>query len=183
MIIISIDVGYHNMALVESHLDEDYVPQIKEAFAVDITKIPHRKLNRCNCKLEHTSEVADYMAHFFQEYGEYLDRADLVLVERQPPTGLTQIETLILYLYRSKTVLVSPNSMHAHFHIGHLEYDRRKEETVKIAERYVDELVGRKHDVADAVCLMLFHTHHMREKARMKKIDRNLPFSMYKYEG
>ena len=185
MIIISIDVGYHNMALVKLKADEDYILSTEEAHVIDITKIPHKRVCRHECTIPHTSEVADMMAHFFQEYGYLLDEADLVLVERQPPTGLTQIETLLLYLYRSKTHLVSPNAMHSHFNIGHYEYDRRKQETVKIAEPYLDGFteLGRVHDASDAVCLALFHTHKFREKARLKKIDRTLPFDKYRYEN
>jgi hypothetical protein len=184
MIIISIDVGYHNMALVKLVCDEDYILKVDEVHVIDITKIPHRRVGRCECVLPHTSEVADMMAHFIQEYGYMLDEADMVLVERQPPTGLTQIETLLLYLYRSKTQLVSPNAMHSHFNIGHYEYDRRKEETVRIAESYLEGFtnLGRVHDASDAVCLALFHTHKHREKARLKKIDRTLPFDKYRYE-
>lgn len=185
MIIISIDVGYHNMALVKLKADEDYILSTEEAHVIDITKIPHKRVCRHECTIPHTSEVADMMAHFFQEYGYLLDEADLVLVERQPPTGLTQIETLLLYLYRSKTHLVSPNAMHNHFNIGHYEYDRRKQETVKIAEPYLDGFteLGRVHDASDAVCLALFHTHKFREQARLKKIDRTLPFDKYRYEN
>lgn len=183
MIIISIDVGYHNMALVKLRACEDYNLTVEEVHVIDITKIPHNKVCRHRCTIPHTSEVADMMAHFFQEYGSLLDEADLVLVERQPPTGLTQIETLFLYLYRSKTHLVSPNAMHNHFKIGNYEYDRRKEETVKIAESYLKGFVnlGRVHDASDAVCLALFYTHTYREKARLKKIDRTLPFDVFRY--
>jgi len=185
MIIISIDVGYHNMALVKIKADEDYILSTEEVHVIDITKIPHKRVCRHKCTIPHTSEVADMMAHFFQEYGYLLDEADLVLVERQPPTGLTQIETLLLYLYRSKTRLVSPNAMHNHFSIGHYEYDRRKKETVKIAEPYLDGFteLGRVHDASDAVCLALFHTHKFRETARLKKIDRTLPFDNYRYDN
>lgn len=184
MIIISVDVGYHNMALVKLKAGEDYVLSTDEVHVVNITKIPHRKVCRHQCKIPHTSEVADMMAHFFQEYKDLLDEADLILVERQPPTGLTQIETLFLYLYRSKTHLVSPNAMHSHFNIGHYEYDRRKEETVKIASSYLDGFndLGRIHDASDAVCLALFYTHKDRERVRLKRIDRTLPFDCYRYE-
>lgn len=185
MIIISIDVGYHNMALVKLRADHDHVLHTEEVHVIDLTNLPHRKVCRIECTIPHTSEVADLMAHFIQEYGDLLDQADKILVERQPPTGLTQIETLLLYLYRSKTHLVSPNSMHKHFHIGHYEYDRRKEETVKIAKTFLEgfDNLGRVHDASDAVCLALYHTHKDRERVRIEKIDRTLPFYKYRYEN
>ena len=188
MIIIGIDVGYHNMALVVTETDQDFNVTVRSAHLVDITKIPHRRVCARDCKIPHTNEVADMMAHFIQEYGYLLDQADTILVERQPPTGLTQIETLLLYLYRDKTLLVSPNAMHSHFGINHFEYDRRKLCTVQIADRYLADLEAystetRRHDLADAVCFVLFHVHPMKEKVRLQKLDRTLPFHMYKYEG
>lgn len=188
MIIIGIDVGYHNMALVVTETDEDFNVTVRSAHLVDITKIPHHRVCMRDCKIPHTNEVADMMAHFIQEYGYLLDQADTILVERQPPTGLTQIETLLLYLYRDKTLLVSPNAMHSHFGINHFEYDRRKVCTVQIADRYLADLEAystetRRHDLADAMCFVLFHVHPMKEKVRLQKLDRTLPFHMYKYEG
>ena len=188
MIIIGIDVGYHNMAVVVTETDEDFNVTVRSAHLVDITKIPHRRVCTGDCKIPHTNEVADMMAHFIQEYGHLLDQADTILVERQPPTGLTQIETLLLYLYRDKTLLVSPNAMHSHFGIGHYEYDRRKEYTVEIANPQLSQFdvysdATRKHDIADAFCFILFHVHPMKEKARLRKLDRTLPFDKYKYEG
>ena len=187
MIIIGIDVGYHNMAIVESVADKDFDVTVEAVHRVNLTKIPHRCVSYRNCKLFHTSEVADLMAHFFQEYGHILDKADTIVVERQPPTGLTQIETLLLFTYRSKTVLVSPNAMHSHFNIGHFEYEHRKEQTVKIASPYLESFenysnMERKHDIADAVCMILFHVYPMKEKERLKNIDRSLSLDSYRFK-
>jgi len=176
------------MALVVTETDEDFEFTVKSADLIDITKIPHKRVCTKSCKIPHTREVADMMAHFIQEYGHILERADTILVERQPPTGLTQIETLLLYLYRSKTILISPNAMHSHLGINHYEYDRRKVYTVDIADKYLCTFetyseTPRKHDLADAVCFVIFYLHPMKEKARLSKLDRTLPFHTYKYEG
>jgi hypothetical protein len=188
MIIIGIDIGYHNMAMVVTETNEEFDFTVKSADLIDITKIPHKRVCTKNCKIPHTREVADMMAHFIQEYGHILEQADTILVERQPPTGLTQIETLLLYLYRSKTTLISPNAMHSHLGINHYEYDRRKVYTVGIADKYLCNFekyseTSRKHDMADAVCFIIFYLHPMKEKARLVKLDRTLPFHTYKYEG
>ena len=188
MNIISIDIGYHNMGLVEAFIDDEYEIHIKGVHKINLTTLPHRKIKPCECKLHHTNEPADLFAHFVQEYGDSLDAADRVLIERQPPTGLTNIEALILYKYRSKTHLVSPNSMHAHFRIGHLEYESRKERTIEIASGYLDGFekyknLERKHDVADAVCMIIFDNHDKKERHRLSKIDRSLPFDSFRYES
>ena len=186
MIIIGIDVGYHNMAMVISETDEEFNVTIRSVHLIDITKIPHKRVCTRECKIPHTNEVADMMAHFIQEYGHLMDSADTILVERQPPTGLTQIETLLLYLYRDKTILVSPNSMHSHFGINHFEYERRKLCTIQMADPYLSHFdtystKTRKHDMADAMCFILFHIHPLKKKARLKNLDRTLPFSNYRY--
>ena len=187
MIIVSIDVGYHHLGIVESFINDAHEITVTRSDLVNLTKLPHTKVNRCDCCIPHTREVADLIAHFIQEYGEWLDTADRLLVERQPPTGLTQIETLLLYIYRQKTVLISPNSMHKHFYIGTYDYERRKEMTVRIAEPYMKDSewflnLERKHDIADAVCMIIFNTHKDRETYRIKCLDRTLPFENYRHE-
>lgn len=188
MIVVSIDIGYHHLGIVETFLDEGHNIFVNRIALVDLQRLPHKKIKRCECCIPHTNEVADLMAHFIQEYGEWLDEADQILVERQPPTGLTQIETLLVFLYRKKINLVSPNSMHKHFAIGAYEYERRKEMTIKIADPYLinSELyqsLERKHDIADALCMVIFHTHPERNRKRIAALDRTLPFDNYKYES
>jgi hypothetical protein len=188
MIVISIDIGYHNLGLVKSQIDDvTFEIKIKEIFKIDLKSLPHRKVNRWDCKLEHTNEVADLVAHFIQEYGDYLEEADKILIERQPPTGLTQIETLLLYLYRHKTELISPNSMHAHFKINCLEYETRKERTIEFSESFLESFeeyqeLSRKHDIADAVCMIIFRFARDKEKYRLSQVDKSLPFSHFIYQ-
>ena len=187
MNIVSIDIGYHNLGIVDAYIDEKYDIHVQYVNVIDLKKLPHKRIPRIECNLEHTNEVADLIAHFIQEYGHYLEKADKLLLERQPPTGLTQIETLLLYLYRYKTVLVSPNSMHKHFHIGQLEYEKRKEKTIQFAQDFLEnfkeyQMYDRKHDIADAVCMIIFYIHSSKRKFQLQLIDRTLPFSNYKYD-
>ena len=55
-----------------------------------------------NCKLYHENAMCDYINHVFQEYSEYFNNADLILIERQPPMGLIVIQELIMNKYREK---------------------------------------------------------------------------------
>lgn len=185
MIVVSIDVGYHNLGLVRALVDnENFEIKVLNIFKIDLTKLPHKKINRWDCKLEHTNEVADLMAHFIQEFKDILEEADKILIERQPPTGLTQIETLLLYLYRNKTELISPNSMHKHFGINYLEYESRKVRTIQISESFLEifeeyQELYRKHDIADAMCMIIFRFAKHKEKYRLSQLDRTLPFSHF----
>jgi hypothetical protein len=188
MKITSIDVGYHNLGLVKAFIDDTYEITVEQIFTVDLPKLPHRQIKRQDCQLNHTSELADLMAHFIQEFGHLLDEADKILIERQPPTGLTSIETLLFYLYRNKTELISPNSMHKHFMIGQLEYEKRKERTVEFSSQLLENFefykeLERKHDIADAVCMIIFYNSTNKEKYRLEHIDKSISFDQFRYNG
>ena len=180
MIWLSIDIGYYNMAFVQFDTETRMVLQIKK---VDISTYSHNEVDACDCKLNHTRHVADMFVHMLQEYRELFDGSDRLFVERQPPTGLTSIESLYFYTFRDKCTLVSPNSMHKHFNIGQLEYESRKEKTEEIAFKYLKDnsyylSLTRKHDVADALCFLLY------ELSKVKKVKMEpsrLPFENYRF--
>ena len=188
MIVVSIDIGYHNMGIVKSYIDDKtFEIKILEIFKVDLTNLPHKKVSRWDCTLYHSNEVTDLFTHFIQEYGDYLTEADKILIERQPPMGLTNIEALFLFVYRHKIELISPNAMHKHFHINVLEYESRKERTIEISKSFLENFqeyqeLSRKHDIADAVCMIIFRFHKEREKYRLSQVDRSLPFSHFIYK-
>ena len=120
MILVGIDVGYKNVGIVMAECIKEKI-DVKYFKRVDITKI------KCplNCKLHHTNEVSDLVAHFVQHYKHIFEQADQIIVERQPPGGLTSVEALFHYIFREKVRLISPNSMHKHFGMGHLDYENR----------------------------------------------------------
>lgn len=84
--------------------------------------------------------------------------ADKILIERQPPSGFTNIEILLHYMFKDKVILISPVSMHTHFGMRHLNYDQRKERTITIANKYLETEIPfeRKHDIADALCMIVY---------------------------
>jgi hypothetical protein len=49
---------------------------------------------------------------------DFFEMADFILIERQPPMGLTAVEQLIFSRWRDKAILVHPRSMHKYFNIG-----------------------------------------------------------------
>jgi hypothetical protein len=63
-------------------------------------------------------------------------------------------------MFKEKVTLVSPVSMHVHFGMRHLNYDERKERTVCISEKYISsnmmDQYERKHDIADALCMIVY---------------------------
>ena len=149
MKVLAIDIGYHNMGLVVAECGKG--PQIK----VDYVK----KVSLEDYKYIKTNDMVDLVPLFVEDHKEIFDEADTILIERQPPGGFTNIEILLNYMFRDKVVLVSPVSMHTHFGMRHLDYDQRKERTVTIANKYLEEDIPyeRKHDIADALCMILYH--------------------------
>jgi hypothetical protein len=170
VIVVSIDVGYHNLGLVQVFINEKYEPNVQFAKRINLTTV------RCQpeCKIPHTNEVADLVAHFVEAYRDILYSADTILIERQPPGGLNSIETLLVYIFRDKIKLISPNSMHKHFSIGHFDYEARKKKTEEIAGLYLEHLKSytnqtRKHDMSDAMCLVLYDNAHEKRNYELKK--------------
>ena len=188
MIVVSIDIGYHNLGLVKSYVDEkSFEIKIVEIFKINLSTLPHKKIKRVDCKLYHTSEIVDLVAHFIQEYDDYFQEADKILIERQPPMGLANMEALIMYSFREKAELISPNAMHKHFHINFLDYEKRKERTIEFAESFLENFenyqeLSRKHDIADAVCMIIFRFAKDKEKFRLSQVDRSLPFDRFIYQ-
>jgi hypothetical protein len=76
MKIVGIDIGYHNLGLVTTEINDDFIPVVTYCKRVNITNI------RCpgGCNIPHTNEVADLVAHFIKEYSEILNLADTILL-------------------------------------------------------------------------------------------------------
>lgn len=146
--LVSIDIGYSNMAIVELTTD------FKNFTVNNVHKIDLSNFNE--------REVYMSMIKFISEYKEVFDNSDLILIERQPPQGLTNIQDILAYNFSSKVKLICPRSMHKHFMISKLDYDSRKQQTVKITSKYLKDFLvfeneSRKHDIADAFCQGLYY--------------------------
>jgi hypothetical protein len=149
MKVLAIDIGYHNMGLVLAECGKG--PQI------EITYV--KKVSLEDYKYIYSNDMVDLVPLFVEDHQELFDTADTILIERQPPGGFTNIEILLHYMFKDKVILVSPVSMHTHFGMRHLNYEERKERTVSLAEKFTDIDIPyeRKHDIADAVCMLLYH--------------------------
>lgn len=176
MLIASIDVGIINLALVVMRVSNGWrVEQVVHAEVTDTRVFEHTVVAAEVCALGHTKTATDRLTHFVQERAELLDACDVVLIERQPIQGHTDVQEVLFLLFRAKAVLVSPNAMHKHFQIQHFTYEGRKQRTVAFADAFFAHLpdsvyhqLERKHDIADALCLALFWLHQ-REGEEAKK--------------
>ena len=179
MLFTAIDVGYKNLGLIQVEVDKDGI-QTHFMKKIDISKIHCKN----DCKIPHTNEVADLVAHFVQEYQYVLDTADVILMERQPPGGLTNIEALLFFIFRNKIKLISPNSVHCHFGFRHLDYEQRKERVVSIASKHITlPDITRKHDIADAFCMILYEVQKNQLKFKRDEEIKRLPFDKYRFNA
>lgn len=181
--ILSIDIGIKHLGFSVMLVTEEWtVKEVCWIDMVDISKLNHVCVSKENCQLHHENTFCDWLEHFFQEQGDFLEECDHIIIERQPPQGLVAIEQLIFSRYRDKAVLVSPRSMHKHFRIQDESYEGRKIRTIDIARNMITDsnlieqlsYYDREHDIADSICLALYWINKKRQiyvkDRRRKKI-------------
>ena len=176
--VLSIDIGILNLGYVFAKLkfdSENYSNPIKnnldifshkdiEVIACDRVNITHMKHNTvefCNCKLHHESCVPDYLDHFIQENEHFFTFADLILLERQPPVGIVNVQDLLFTKFRNKVTLISPCSVHKYFRMSK-NYDTRKNQSELISSKYLSfqnkyNNNTRRHDMSDAMLMLLYY--------------------------
>jgi len=183
--VLSIDIGITNLGYVYSKiqltppelskykanfLNQDYNLnkenikkdiQIIDCNRVDITTTRHNRVKFCDCKLYHDNCIPDYLDHFIQET-IYFEECDVLVIERQPPVGITNVQDLLFTKFREKVLLISPGSVHKYFNLPSCAYELRKEKSEKIAEEYLFNFRKftnniRKHDISDAMLMILYY--------------------------
>lgn len=173
MLVASIDVGIVNLGVAFVYVDDatSKLQRILHVENVNTTLITHQRVPQAECTLGHTKTATDRVMHFIQERADMFAQCAVVLIERQPIQGHTDVEQVLFMHFRDRAELVSPNSMHKLLQIGHLTYEWRKFKTVEFADTMLDPAqfpeyhqMERKHDVADALCLLIYwaYTRHLR---------------------
>jgi hypothetical protein len=172
MIYLGIDVGILNLAFVKVSVTDFEIDAVLEACCVNLNELDHRHVPRSQCTLHHSNDVYDKIQHLLQEYPTLFQDVDQVRIERQPLGGLVHVEQLLFGHFRTKAKLISPNAMHKHFQIRHFDYEGRKVQTTRIATPYLATFPHwqreRVHDLADALCIILFSLH-VEKKAHAQK--------------
>lgn len=171
MLIFAIDIGIVNMGVAYIHsLSPDNFKCLYAA-RVDITEF---KCNS-NCKFRHDAVMVDWISHFLVNHQNYIDNANVVLIERQPPMGHKCTEQLIYQAVREKAVLIHPRSLHAFFNMSRLTYEDRKKCIVSRAKHIFKDSScrikavlnqNRVHDIADAMMMAVYYVkqHQVRHR-------------------
>lgn len=134
--------------------------EIIDCDRIDITNVKHCKVNYCDCKLYHESCIPDYLDHFIQEYSEMFESSEIIIIERQPPVGITNVQDLLFTKFRHKVILISPVSVHKYFGMSK-DYSIRKIESENISEVHLNSFKSftnnvRKHDISDAMIMLIY---------------------------
>lgn len=180
--VLAIDIGIKNLGLAFSIFNEDMtIREFNNVQLIDITIMRHKRVSRKNCTLHHDNCISDWISHVFQEWHEWFEEADYILIERQPIQGIVSVEQVIMHHFRNKTTLLSPTSMHQYFDIAKYEYDQRKEYTTKIALYYLTnetktdaqivdkfQTYTRCHDIADAICFTIYWSYLQNKEYKIK---------------
>ena len=182
--VLSIDIGIKHLAMVLTRVDNDYrFSDLLWTELFDITAY------HClpNCQLYHTNTLCDRIAHILHKTAYVFERADVVLLEQQPPQGLVAVEQMLFAAHREKSVLVSPMAVQAHFGMRTLDYDQRKEYSVRLASRYLSpsfrHRVGgyvRQHDISDAILITLYWCERERKEAERQRLESRRRAAMQK---
>jgi len=173
MRLLGFDVGVVHLAFVVVNVSDDWFQYdrpdpacvtVEQVRRVDLCQPVHRRVPRAQCRLHHSREMTDRVAHFLQEYEldwdvESLDR---VLIERQPLGGLVHVESLLFSHFRERAQKISPNRLHKWLGFHGLNYDQRKVAVVAHARPFLGHLrhywyLERQHDMADALLVCLFY--------------------------
>jgi hypothetical protein len=163
MKILSIDIGIINLGYVYVDLDPSDLEMVNvlSCNRTNITNIRHKRVPFCECKLHHEYCIPDYLDHFIQENEDIFTESDIILIERQPPVGITNVQDLIFVKFRSKIFFINPSSVHKHFCMSK-EYSKRKEQSESICKKYLENSLNftnniRKHDISDAMLMVLYY--------------------------
>ena len=164
--------------------------EIIDCNRINITLMKHRKVSMDCCKLHHESCIPDYLDHFVQEYSDFFESCDILLLERQPPVGITNVQDLLFTKFRHKVILVSPNTVHKYFSLNS-NYSIRKTESEHIASGYLINFTkfsknNRKHDMSDALLMVLYFYKTKLDSLIKETVFKNatdLDFDKFKFTG
>ncbi len=192
MFIVSIDIGIFNLGYASFYCEENRITNWKHLDKINIKEVT-MNCRKPSCRFCHDKTFTDYIDHFCEMFSEDFKNCDYVLLERQPPAGFVVIQELILNKFRNKTKIVSPNSVHKFFGIGHLDYDNRKLASIETARKtcpsFSNIKTERRHDISDAICQAIYFVNNLPtakptifEGWSHVRLDKSLDFTQFEYQ-
>lgn len=170
MRIVSIDPGQTHLGLCFADLDDSRDLHVDFCACVDL-------------KAYGQGHLVDKFKNFITSESKHFENCDVFVMERQPPIGGggEAVSCLFYSLFRDKTVLIHPSTLHKHFGLGGTTYEDRKALVCELASPALSHLPAymnfpRKHDMADAYLLLRCYIDRTHPKPKVYK-----HFSEYAY--
>lgn len=178
--ITSIDVGLHNLGIIKCEICNSDI-NICDFELVDLYKYRNSH-----------SELHMFIDCLISEYKHIFD-SKYILIERQPPGGLIAIQEVLSFIFKDKVKIISPRSVHSKLGLSYYCYNSRKIETEKILKSKIDEqnnivllnkfdTIKRKHDIADAYCMINYFVYYvLYVKIKKKQICSDISIDLDTY--
>jgi hypothetical protein len=190
MSIISFDVGIKNLAFVVVQVQpaffahreklqllsaDDFCQAVLDAQFLQIIHTRHVDLNQAvhshqqidpsACELAHGPLICDKVAHFLQDHRPLFNDWCLstCVVEVQPLTGITSVETLLHHEFRPILERVSPNAMHKWLGTNRLSTYFRKQKILETTRPFLQRWLTCQDDwqhQCDALMFVLYYLAH-----------------------
>jgi hypothetical protein len=194
--LIGIDIGVVHLGFAVGHTTDVWTElALASVDVIDTMVLEHRRVPRSECHLQHTGMAADRVAHVVQERQALFDGASVIVVERQPPGGLRDVEQVFVCMFRDRVHIMAPATMHACIGSSKRCYSERKLISIAVACRYMPDLTARfpkPDDAADAVCMLHTYAKQAAERARVARQraeahavarGRGLDLAVFEYKG
>lgn len=188
MYVLGVDCGWRHFALCLCQVDEEGDIEAEDFALLDLNNLACG----ADCKLPHSSHAVHKCAHVFHMYAHLIDRADKVMIEKQPTVvgSMLHIEALLYDRLQDRAELVPPQTLHRHFDLVKNDYDARKQMVDSLAGPRLEHLpayesLKRKHDVGDAYLLCRLHADRVRSRVAAARKTRKIAVDLarFRYTG
>lgn len=178
--ITSVDIGLHNLGIIKCKINNTDIT-ICDFELVDLYK--YRNVE---------TELHMLINCLVSEYKELFD-SKYILIERQPPGGLIAIQEVMSYIFKDKVKIISPRSVHSKLGLNFYCYEERKVNSEKMLKNKLYKQndtfliekfnsIERKHDIADAYCMInyfIYYVLYIPVKKKIQNTEVNIDLDTY----
>lgn len=133
---------------------------------VNLNHFMHRQVLEHECQLFHGPLIVDKVAHWLQEFRPLISSYGITttLVEAQPYTGVTNVETLIHQEFRHTLEIIQPQAVHRWLGTSKLCTYFRKAKITELTEQALTPFIAQgdrdSQHQQDTLIFVLFHLHN-----------------------
>ena len=182
-----VDPGFRHLAVASIEVDVRTMRIVNDSCDLVDAVEAQEQCTDPNCV--HTKTTSSRLRHVYAKLDKIVNKSEVIYIERQPLTGMTDIEQLLFDRWRGKSVLINSRRMRKSLDCWTDDYDERKvlalsrADELRRAHMHSDPpwvLGDRNHDAAEAwlYAYMAFdawrakETHARHAKQRRAKTKR-----------